>query len=143
GRRLGRAADPARYRDAVLGCGGIIDRLAAAADQRDQPEGRQPTNQRARESDPLADFDDALGRLQALDQLVEIARRGTVTGDLMSGEQLERVKPVDHVLVVVRDDDLHRGLVPSACLLSLFSSAFYQAAIGIRARPRTSCFSAI
>ena len=58
----------------------VVDRPRPAADQRDQLEVGQPLDQRAREIDALADFDDALGRLQALDQLVEIARRRRGSG---------------------------------------------------------------
>jgi hypothetical protein len=88
----------------------VVDRLRPAADQRDQLQIWQAPDQRAREIDPLADFDDNLGRLQPFDQLVEIARRSAVAGDLMPLKQLERVKPMNDVLVVVGDDDLHRDL---------------------------------
>ena len=78
-----RAADPTRNLNTVRGRRRIVNRLAAAADQRDELEVRQPPDQRARKSDPLADFDDAFGRLQPLDQLVEIARRRAIAGDLV------------------------------------------------------------
>src|SRR5260221_197783 len=106
----------------MLARGVVVDRPRPAADQRDQRKVRQPFDQRAREIDPLANFDDAFGGTEPLDQLVEIARRRPVARHLMPAEQPERVELVDDVLIVVGNDDLHA--FPSMAARPLRSLSF-------------------
>ena len=110
---------PVGDRNAELGAGGEVDRLRIAADQRDQLELRQSLEQRARELHPLADRDDDVGLGQALDQLRKIARRLAIAGDVVMADQRKAVEPIDHVLVVVGNDDLHRMLSPLLTTLHL------------------------
>ena len=108
GRRHRRVAVAGRDRNAELGGGGEIDHVRVAADQRDQLELGQPLQQRARELDPLADRHHHVGVLQPLDELVEIARRLAIALHVVVADQREARKLIDHVLVVVGDDDFHR-----------------------------------
>ena len=70
----------------------------------------QPLQQRARELDPLADRHHHVGVLQPLDELVEIARRLAIALHVVVADQREARKLIDHVLVVVGDDDFHEML---------------------------------
>ena len=108
GRRHRRIALAGRDRNAELGGGGEVEHVRVAADQRDQLELRQPLQQRARELDPLADRHHHVGILQPLDQLVEIARRLAIALHVVVADQREARKLIDHVLVVVGNDDFHR-----------------------------------
>ena len=115
GRRHRRVAHAGRDRNAELGRGGEIEHVRVAADQRDQLELRQPLQQRARELDPLADRHHHVGVLQPLDQLIEIARRLAIALHVVVADQREARKLIDHVLVVVGNDDFHREIPGFIC----------------------------
>ena len=108
GRRHRRVALAGRDRDAEFGGGGEIDHLRVPADQRKQLELRQPLQQLTREFDPLADRHHHVGILQPIDELVEIARRLAIALHVVVADQREARELIDHVLVVVGDDDFHR-----------------------------------
>jgi hypothetical protein len=107
GRRDRRVAHPGRDRDAELGAGLEIDHLRIAADQRDQLELRQADQQRAREFHALADRHHDVGVGKPLDQLLEIARGLAVARHVVMADQREAGKLIDHVLVVVGNNDFH------------------------------------
>jgi hypothetical protein len=107
GRRHRRIALAGRDRDAELGASGKVDHRRIAADQRDELEFRQPFEQRARELDPLADRDHHVCVAQALDELREIARRLAVARHVMMANERKAFEPIDHILIVVGNSDLH------------------------------------
>ena len=138
GRRHRRVADAGRDRDAEFGRGGEIEHVRVAADQRDQLQLRQPLQQRTREFDPLADRHHHVGILQPIDELVEIARRLAIALHVVVADQREARKLIDHVLVVVGDDDFHRvGFQFGSSTQKSFRFIQYHA-IRSAARPITS-----
>ena len=89
GRRHRRVADAGRDRDAQLGGGVEIEHVRAPPDQRDQLELGQPLQQRAGKFHALADRHHHVGVLEALDELVEIARRLTIARHVVMADQRE------------------------------------------------------
>jgi hypothetical protein len=108
GRRIGRITLAGRHRNAERGTGGKVDRLRIAADQRDQFELRQLLEQRARKLHPLPDRHDHVGIAQAFDQRSQIGCRLPIAGDVVMVDERETRELIDHVLVVVGNDNLHR-----------------------------------
>jgi hypothetical protein len=84
-----------------------VDDRGVAPDEGEELQLRQPLEQRARESDPLADRDHAVGVPQALDQLIEVACRFTKSNDLVPSQQLEALQPVHNILIIVRNRYAH------------------------------------
>ena len=84
--------------------------MRVAADERDQLELGQPLQQRAGEFDPLADRHHHVGVFEPVDELVEVARRLAIARHVVVADQREAGKLIDHVLVVVGDDDFHYEL---------------------------------
>ena len=105
---VGELLTPVATQHAVFGAGGVIDRGGRAADQRDQLQVRQPLDQRAGEFHPLPDRNDDVGGVETLDQFIEAGGGRAVARDGVVPQQGEAVQPVDDVLVVVGDDDVHR-----------------------------------
>jgi hypothetical protein len=69
----------------------------------------QPLEEGTRELDPLADRDNDVGVGEAPDELIERGRRLAIAHHVVMADQVEAFELVDHVLVVVRNDDLHGG----------------------------------
>ena len=109
GRRNRRIAGAGRDRNPERGAGRKVDHLGVSPDQRDEPEFRQPFEQRAGKFDPFANRDDHVGIAQALDELVQIPRRLTIAHDVVMADQREAFEPIDDILVVVGDDDFHES----------------------------------
>jgi hypothetical protein len=107
GGRRRRIALAGGDRDPELGAGGKIDGRGPPADQREQAELRQPLEQGAGETHALPDGDDHLGVAQPLDQLFEGPSGRAVARHVVVADQVVTGELVDHVLVVVRDDDFH------------------------------------
>ena len=118
GRRNRRIARAGRDRNPELGAGGEVDHLGISADERDQPELRQPFEQRPGKFDAFADRDDYVGIAKALDELSEIARRLAIAYDVVMADQREAFELIHHVLVIIGNDDFHFGWVaPDRCRL--------------------------
>jgi hypothetical protein len=109
GRRYRRIALASRHGDAERGAGGKVDHLGIAADERDQLEPGQPFEQRPRKFHPFADRDDHVGIAQAFDQVIDIACGRAVARDLVAADERKAVEPIDHVLIVVGNDNFHRA----------------------------------
>jgi len=64
--------------------------------------------QRAGKFHALANRDDHLGITEPLNELGQIARRHAIADDIVLADQRETFEPVDHILVVIGNNDLHR-----------------------------------
>ena len=103
---------PGRDRNAEIGGGGKVQHVRTAADQRQQLELGQPLQQRAGELDALADRHHHIGVVQALDQLIEIARRLAIALDVVMADHRKAGKLVNDVLIVVGNYNFHGRSLP-------------------------------
>src|SRR5204863_4878141 len=95
-------------RNAELGAGSEVDHLGISTDERDELEFRQSFEQGPGKFDSFANRDDDVGIAQALDELSKIARRLTVAYDIVMADQRKALELIDHVLIVIRNNDFHR-----------------------------------
>ena len=107
GRRHRRIALSGRDRNPELGAGGKVEHLGIAADERDELELGQPFHKRAGKFDPLADGHDDLGITKPLDKLIQVARRLAISCDIVTADKRETFELMDHILVVIWNDDFH------------------------------------
>src|SRR5262252_8746274 len=89
-----------------------VDHLGIAANERDELELRQPFEQRAGKFDALAYRDDDVGIAKAFDELGQIARRLTIAYDVVMADQRKTLELIDHVLIVIGNDDFHEAHPP-------------------------------
>ena len=98
-----------RDRNPELGAGSKVDHLGISADERDELELGKPFEQSARKLHSFADRDNHLGIAQPLDSCIEIARRLAIANDIVMADQRKAFKLIDHVLIIIRNDDFHPG----------------------------------
>ena len=73
----------------------------------DQPQARQPLEQRRADLRPLADQHQRLGLAQPLGQHIDVLDVVVPDRDLVAGQLLEAAQRAQRVVVVIEDGDFH------------------------------------